>query len=110
MAGQADFHADARRKLGRNAQPRAKNFQDERIACPNEFNAAADADAECLEPVRILIVHFDAAHDGTDMRRQFIKPHGGGGLVNGCHNACKISFPAAKSNARPEGIDAGRTA
>lgn len=110
MAGLADFHADARRELGGNAQPGAENFQDERIARPDEFHAAAHADAERLEPVGVLIVHLDAAHDGADARRQFIEPHGRGGLVNGCHNAGKLSFPAAMSNARPEGIDAGRTA
>ena len=98
MAGLADFHAHARGQLGGQAEPRAENFQDERIARADQFHAAAHADAERFEALRVLVVGFNAAHNGADARRQFIEPHGGGRLFNGCHNDDKISFPACKSN------------
>ena len=98
MAGLADFHADARSQLGRQAQPRTKNFQDERIARADEFHAAADTNTKRFEAVRVLVAGLNTAHNGADARRQFIEPHGGGKLVNGCHNDDKISLPAGKSN------------
>ena len=107
MAGLADFHADARREFGGNAQPRAENLQDERIARPDELHASAHANPHGLKTLRVLVISADAAHHGADARRQFIEPHGGGGLVNGCHNDDKISFPAFKSNGPPPEVDAG---
>ena len=107
MAGLADFHADARREFGGHAQPGAEYLQDERIARPDELHAATHANPHGFETLRVLVIGADAAHDGADARGQFIKPHGGGGLVNGCHNDNKISFPAFKSNATPTEVDAG---
>ena len=106
MAGLADFHADARGQFGGDAQPRAENFQDERIARADEFHAPAHADAERFQAVGVLVVGGDAAHDGADARRQFIEPHRGGRLVNNCHNDDKISFPPGKSNPPRAAVDA----
>ena len=98
MAGLADFHVDARGQFGGDAQPRAENFQDERIAGADQFHAAAHADAERFQALRVLVIGGDAAHHGADARRQFIEPHRGDRLFNSCHNDDKISFPMRKSN------------
>ena len=109
MAGLADFHADARRQLGGDAEPRAKNFQNERIAGADEFDAATDTDAESFQAIRVLVVRGDAAHDGADARRQLIKPHRGDRLGNSCHNEDKISLPLPKSNPVLPAVDANQT-
>jgi hypothetical protein len=107
MAGLADFHMNAAGETGRQAQPRAEYFQDERIAHADEFNAAAQADPERFEALGVLVVGLDAAHDGTNVRRQFIKPHQGGGLFKSCHSDGKISFPPGKSTVPRGPVDIG---
>jgi len=110
MARLADFHADARGQLGGQAQPRAENFQDERIARANQFDAAAHADAERFEALGVLVVGRDAAHHGANVRREFIQSHGGNRLFNDCHNDDKIRLPAGKSNYPLPAVDARREA
>jgi len=97
MAGLADFHRDARGEFGGQPEARAENFQDERIAGADEFQPAANADAERLEPLRVLVVGRDAAHHGADARRQFIQPDERNGLCISCHNENKIILPANQS-------------
>ncbi len=97
MAGLADFHRDARGEFGGQAEARAEDFQDKRIANADEFKASADADAERLEPLRVLVVGRDAAHHGADARRQFVQPDERNGLCIGCHNENKIILPAIQS-------------
>ena len=103
MAGLADFHLDAGGEFGGDAEPRAEDFQDERIAGADELHAAAEADAERLEPLRVLVVGGDAAHHGADARRQGIEADERNGLFNSCHSDDKISFPACKSTT-PRGV------
>ena len=105
MAGLADFHADAGRQFGGQAQPGAENFQDERIAGADEFHAATHANTQRFQTVGVLVVGLDAAHDGAEARRQFIEPHRGDRLSNSCHNDDKISFPASKSNSPRTAVD-----
>ena len=97
MAGLADFHRHTRSEFGRQPKARAEDFQDERIAHADEFHATPHADAERLEPVRVLIVGHDAAHHGADARRQLIQPDDRNGLCIGCHNENKIILPAIQS-------------
>jgi len=72
MAGLADLHADAGGQFRRQAELRAKNAKDERIAAPDQLDAAAHAHAEHLEALHLLVVGFDAPHDGADTRRQLV--------------------------------------
>ena len=105
MAGLADFHPDAPGQLGGDPEPRAEDFQNERIARADELHAAAQADAERLEALRVLVVGRHAAHHGANVRRQFVEPHQRGGMVNRCHREDKISFPAGKSITSHTGFD-----
>jgi hypothetical protein len=97
MAGLADFDHDAHGEFGGQTEARAEDFQDERIANADEFKAATDADAERFEPLRVLVLGRDAAHHGTDARRQFVQPDERNGLCFGCHNENKIILPANPS-------------
>ena len=101
MVGRTNFHAHTRRKFGGEAEARAENFHDERIAHAHEFHPATDADAERLEPLRVLVAGLDTAHHGANARGEFIKPHTGGWLAGGIHNAGKLSCPRRKSIAPP---------
>ena len=106
MIGLADFHADPGGEFRRDSQPRTEDFQNERIAGTDQFHAAAKAYAERLEPLRVLIVGLDAAHDRADARRQRVEADERNGLFNSCHSDDKISFPADKSTQPREVIDA----
>jgi len=106
VAGLADFHLNAPGKLGGNAEPGTEDFQDERIARANEFDTTPQANPKCFQALRILVVGGDAAHDGTDVRRQGVEPHQGGGMVSGCHSDDKISVPPRKSTTPRAALDA----
>ena len=93
MAWLADFNRDPPSQFGGHAKSRAKHAQDQRVAGANQFHAAAHADTQRLQTLRIFVVRLDAAHDGADLWGQFIKPHHVGGMVNNCHSNDKISFP-----------------
>ena len=73
MARLANFHMDAGSKFGGDAEPGAKNFQDERIARTDEFDAAAQTNTQCFQAFCVLVVGRNAAHHGADVRRQGIQ-------------------------------------
>ena len=107
MPGLADFHADAGGQFGGQAKLRAENSEDERIAAPDEFDAAAHTNPKHLEPLHFLVVGFDASHDGANARRQLVQASQRfRGMVSCCHSLSKISFPAAMSNSPRERVDA----
>jgi len=98
MARLADFHLHVGRERGGDAQPRAKNFQDERVARFDQLHAAAEAHAERFEALHLLVVGRDLADDGADAWREQIQPDESGcGLISGSHNAVKINCPIRKS-------------
>ena len=98
MPGLANFHADAGGEFGGEAELRAKNSEDERIAAPDQLNAAAHAHAEHLEALHFLVVGFYAPHDGANARRQLVQAGQRiRAMVYCCHSLCKISLPAAMS-------------
>jgi len=106
MAGLADLDADARGERGGQAKLRAEHAENQRIAAPDQFDAATRTDAQHLEALHFLVVGFDAPHDGANARRQFIQANQlFCGMVCYCHNLCKISFPAGKSISRRERVD-----
>lgn len=99
MAGLANLDADSGRKPGGQAEPRSKDAKNQRIAAPDQFDAAAHAHAEHLEALHLLIVRFNAPHDGANARRQLVQTrHRLGGMVNDCHSESKIGLPTAMSN------------
>jgi hypothetical protein len=73
MAGLADLHADAGGEFSGQTELRTKNAEDERIAAPDQLDAAAHAHAEHLEALHFLVVGFDAPHDGANARRQLVE-------------------------------------
>ena len=106
MAGLADFDADARGEFGGQAELRAKNAKDERIAAPDQLDPAAHAHAKHLEALHFLVVGFDAPHDGANARRQLVQAGQRlRGMVYCCHSLSKISFPAAMSNSPRGQVD-----
>ena len=74
MVGRADFQPDPRGQRGGQPQPRAENADHERVAGPDDLQPASDADAERLEPLHVVAVGLDAAHDGALPRRQRVQP------------------------------------
>lgn len=99
MSGLADLHAHPPGEFRGNTEARTENLQDERIPHADKLDAPAQADAEGLEALRVLIVRLDMTHHGTDARGQFVEPYGGGGLSDSCHNDGKISLLPRKSTA-----------
>jgi len=74
MARLADLHLHIGRERGGKAQPRAEHFEDQRVADLDQLHAAAETDAERLEPLHLLVVGRDPADDGADPRREQIQP------------------------------------
>ena len=74
MVRQTDFHPHMGRERGGHTQPRAENFEDERVTGFDQLDAAAEADAERFEPLHLLIVGLDVADDRADPRRELIQP------------------------------------
>ena len=106
MAGLADLDADPGGKFGGKAELGAKNAKDERIAAPDQLDAAAHAHAEHLEALHLLVVGFNAPHDGANARRQLVQAGQRlRGMVYCCHSMSKISLPAAMSNSPRERVD-----
>ena len=106
MAGLANFDTDAGGKFGGKAELRAEYAKDERIAAPDQLDAAAHANAKHFEALHFLVVGFDAPHDGANARRQLVQASQRlRGMVYCCHSLCKISLPAAMSNSPREGVD-----
>jgi hypothetical protein len=94
----ADFHLDVGSETGGNAQPGAENFQDQRVAAFDEFDAAAQADTQRFEALHFLIVRLNVTDDRADPRRELVQPDEFDfGLASGCHSGSKISWPAGKS-------------
>ena len=107
MAGLADLDADAGGKFGGKAELRAEYAKDERIAAPDQLDAAAHTDAEHFEALHFLVFGFDAPHDGANARRQLVQASQRlRGMVYCCHSLSKISFPAAMSNPPRGPVDA----
>jgi hypothetical protein len=107
MAGLADFDADAGGQRGGQTELRAKYAKDERIAAPDQLDPAAYTNAQHLEALHLLVVGFDAPHDGANARRQFVQAGQRlRGMVYCCHSLSKISFPAAMSNSPRWRVDA----
>jgi hypothetical protein len=107
MARLADLDTDAGGERGGQAELRAKYAKDERVAAPDQLDAAAHTHAEHLEALHFFIVGFHAAHDGANARRQFVQASQRlWGMVNCCHSLCKISFPASMSNSPRLQVDA----
>ena len=75
MIRQADFDLHIRRKRGGQSQPRAKNFEDQRVAHFDQLHATAEADAQCFEALHLLIIGRDAPDNSTDARRELIQPN-----------------------------------
>jgi len=107
MAGLANFDTDAGGKFGGKAELRAEYAKDERIAAPDQLDAAAHANAKHFEALHFLVVGFDAPHDGANARRQLVQASQRlRGMVYCCHSLSKISFPAAMSNPPRGPVDA----
>ena len=78
----ADFHLHIRRQRGGQAQPRAENFEDQRVADLDQLHATAEAHAQRLEALHLFVVGRDLADDGADAWREQIQPHEGGRGLN----------------------------
>jgi cysteine desulfurase len=99
MAGLANLDPNTVGERSGQAELRAKNPQYDRVAAADQFDAATDTHPQHLEPLHLLVVGFNAPHDGADARRQFVQASQGfGGMVIYCHCLCKINFPVALSN------------
>jgi hypothetical protein len=110
MAGLADFDTDMSGERGGQAELRAKYAKDERIAAPDQLDAATHANAKHLEALHFLVVGLNAPHDGANARCQLVQAgQHFRGMVYCCHSLSKISFPAAMSNSPREGIDVKET-
>ena len=109
MVRLADLHLHIRRKRGGYPQPRAENFEDQRVANFDQFHAPAEAHAECLQALHLLVVGRDLPDDGADARREQIQPdESGRGLISGSHNDVKLNFPTRKSTRGQRRVDASR--
>jgi cysteine desulfurase len=109
MAGLADLDADARSERGGQAELRAEHAENQRIAAPDKFDAAAHTHTQHFETLRFLVVGLNAPHDGAYARRQHIQANQlVRGMVNCCQDLCKISFPAGMSNTLLGRVDAGK--
>ena len=98
MVWLADFHLDMRGQPGGQPEAGTENFEDQRVAALDEFDAAAEADAEGFEALHLFIVGLDVADDRADPRRELIQPDKlESGLACGCHSDSKISWPEEKS-------------
>ena len=94
----ADFHLHIGREGGGNAQSRAKNFENQRVATFDELDPAAQTDAQRFETKHLLIISFDVADDRADTRRELIQTDECSfDLASGCHSDSKISWPHEKS-------------
>ena len=106
MAGLADLDADAGGERCGQAELRAKNAKDERIAGPDQLDTAANAHSEHLEALHFLVGGLDAPHDGANTRRQLVQA---GqclrGMVYCCHSLSKISLPTVMSNSPRGRVD-----
>jgi len=109
MAGLADLDAHPPGEFRGETEARTENFQDEGVADADKLDAPTEADAEGLEPLRVLVIRLDMTHHGTDARGQFVEPHGGGGLSNGCHSDGKISLLPRKSTSAHDRVDAAHS-
>ena len=97
MAGLADFDLDALGELGGKPEAGAEDLQNQRIAAADDLQPATEADTQCLEALRLLVIRADTSHHGANARGECIQANQRNGLSNGCHNKNKIGFPAAKS-------------
>lgn len=106
MTGLADFHLHIGRERSGDAQPRAENFEDERIAELDQLNAPAEADTKRFEALHLLVVGRDCADDGADARREQIQPDESRlGVISGCHNVVKLNCPTSKSTQAHRQVD-----
>jgi len=107
MARLADFDLHIGRERGGDSEPRAENFENERVAELDQFHAPAKAHAERLETLHLLVVGRDLADDGADARREQVQPdESGRGLISGSHNAVKVNCPTRKSTRGRRRVDA----
>ena len=110
MARLANLNTNAGGEFGGQAKLRAENAKDERIAAPDQLDAATHANTKHLEALHFLVVGLDAPHDGANARRQLVEAgQHFRGMVYCCHSLSKISFPAAMSNSPREGVDVKET-
>lgn len=68
------FELHARGERGRQADARAENLDDERVARFDDFNLAPDAKPRRLEALDFLAVGFNAADNRARLRRKFVQP------------------------------------
>ena len=109
MAGLADFHPHPLGQIRRDAEARTKDLQDQRITHADQLHAPPQTDTQRLEPLRVLVIGIDLPHHGADARRQFVKPHGGGRLYDGCHTDNKIGLMPRKSIIRHDRLDTAQS-
>jgi hypothetical protein len=82
----ADFHLHMAGQGGGQAQARTKNFQDQRVAALDEFDAAAQTHTKSFEALHFLVINRDFADHGADMRRELVQPDESVcGLICRCH-------------------------
>src|SRR5271170_7021681 len=74
MVGFADFEPDARAERGGNAEARAENADDERVAGLDDFDLPPDANAERLKPLDFFAAGLDAADNRARSRRKLVQP------------------------------------
>jgi hypothetical protein len=72
--GRANLQPHARGERGGQANARAENLYDERVAGFDDLNLAPDAKAERFEALNLLAIGLYAANNGTSSRRKFIQP------------------------------------
>ena len=94
----ADFNLHVGCEGGGQSQPRPKNPENQRVAALDEFDPAAQADAQRFKPLRFLVINRDLADDGANPRRELVQPDESvRGFSSGCHSKAKISRLAGKS-------------
>src|SRR6185437_11269764 len=64
---------DIRRQFRGQADARAKNAHDERVAGFDDFDAATDANAKCFKALNVLAFAFKPADDSARFRRKLVE-------------------------------------
>jgi hypothetical protein len=106
MTGGADFDLNPGCQLGGNAKTRSEDLYNKRVTSTDQLHAAADADAQSLEPLHVFIVCGNTANHGTNPWGQFIQPHYWRRLYGRSHKINKLSLPSGMSNPPLKAVDA----
>jgi len=82
MARLADFHLHMGGQRGGQAQPRAKNLENQGVTQLDQLHPAARTDAKGLETLGFLVVSCDLTDHRANAWREQIQPDQSGGGWN----------------------------